>query len=67
MPLDNLAANLKRERYAASLTRAQLASRAGVSAETIGRIERGETTPNPATLAVICRALGVEPRKLVGE
>jgi transcriptional regulator with XRE-family HTH domain len=52
--------NLRAIRTAQGLTREQLAVRAGISAKTIYRIERGIARPHHATLAVLATALGVD-------
>jgi transcriptional regulator with XRE-family HTH domain len=40
-------------------TQGELAERAGVSVDVIGKIERGETTPSLETLHRLCKALRV--------
>jgi transcriptional regulator with XRE-family HTH domain len=42
------------------LTQAQLAARAGISAKTVGEVERGEANPTVSLLEDICAALAVE-------
>jgi transcriptional regulator with XRE-family HTH domain len=42
------------------LTQAQLAARAGISAKTVGEVERGEANPTVSLLEDICSALSVE-------
>jgi transcriptional regulator with XRE-family HTH domain len=49
-------------------TREELGERAGVSADQIGRIERGVTTnPQMRTIRGLVKALDVDPTKLLGE
>jgi len=58
---DNARASLARKiikaRRQAGLTQAELARRATIRPETLNRIEKGETTPDTATIAKIDRAL----------
>jgi DNA-binding XRE family transcriptional regulator len=53
----SLARNIVRRRVQAGLTQVQLAKRAGIRAETLCRLERGQHTPSVATVARIERAL----------
>jgi transcriptional regulator with XRE-family HTH domain len=53
----SLARKLIRRRPKARLTQAELARRAGIRAETLNRIEKGKTTPDVATIALLQRAL----------
>jgi transcriptional regulator with XRE-family HTH domain len=47
-------------------TQAQLARKAGLSAATVSRIERGDERPLGRTATALARALGVEPDRLLG-
>lgn len=53
-----------RERKALSL--AELAERAGVSKNTLFRLEHGSPAPYPRTIRKLAEALGVEPAELTG-
>lgn len=56
---------IRRER---ALTQEQLAERAGISVETIGKLERNErTSARMSTLAAVARALGVPTSGLIGD
>lgn len=52
---------LRSYRRAAGLTQDELAARAGYSPDYIGRIERGERVPVPATVALLSEALELPP------
>jgi transcriptional regulator with XRE-family HTH domain len=54
-----LGAGIRRERTRQSLTLAQLADRAGLSASALSQIERGVTDPSISSLRRISTALGV--------
>jgi len=54
---------LKTTRAAASMTQEDLAEKSGVSQQTISRLERDKQRPGWGTLAVLCQALGVNPRE----
>jgi len=60
-----IASNLARLRADKGLTQADLARRAHLSRVALGKIERGEVTPRPETLAELARALRVPLRDLV--
>lgn len=49
---------LIRARQANALSRRDLAAKAGVSAETVARIESGTHTPRPATVRKLAAVLG---------
>jgi DNA-binding XRE family transcriptional regulator len=53
----SLARKLIRDRKAANLSQAELARRAGISVETLNRIERLKMTPSIATVEKIDRAM----------
>src|SRR5262245_16441037 len=50
---------LKRHRRATHLTQAQLAERAGFSADYISKLERGARDPQRATVALLADAMGL--------
>jgi len=52
-------------RKAAGLTQERLAERAGVSSETISRLERGAAVPSIARLETIARHLQIEVHELL--
>jgi transcriptional regulator with XRE-family HTH domain len=47
------------------LTLRELAQEAGVSKDTIWRLENGYSEAHPSTIRKLARALGVQPRELV--
>lgn len=53
----DLARYLIKRRWAAQLTQAALARRAGIRVETLNRVERARVTPNPQTILKIVAAL----------
>jgi transcriptional regulator with XRE-family HTH domain len=55
---------LKALRIEQALTQEELADRAGVSTNTVARLERNETEPHMPTVRKLAAALGVEPRRL---
>jgi XRE family transcriptional regulator, regulator of sulfur utilization len=55
-----LGARVRQLRRSKRLTQAQLAARAGISAKTVGEVERGEANPTLSLLEDICSALAVE-------
>jgi transcriptional regulator with XRE-family HTH domain len=55
---------LKTLRIEQALTQEELACRAGVSTNTVARLERKETEPHMPTVRKLAAALGVEPRRL---
>ena len=61
--MNTIAERLKSAREEAGLTQPELASRAGVSAGTIGNIESG-ARKNPRELLAIAKAVGVHPQWL---
>ncbi len=58
------AANVRRERRAAGLTQEKLASKAGVSAQYISKIERNKCSPTVKTITAIAESLDVPPASL---
>lgn len=59
--------NLKRIRRSQAFSQRDLSRLTGVSADTIGQIERGNRNVRPSTIRKLARALGVEPAKLMGD
>ena len=51
--------NIRTERKRQSMTQEQLAERAGISENYLGKIERAETTPSLETAVSIAASLGV--------
>jgi DNA-binding XRE family transcriptional regulator len=60
-------AALRRERERQTIARARLAQRAGISADHLGRIERGEADPRMSVLLALAAALGTSLRVLFAE
>jgi transcriptional regulator with XRE-family HTH domain len=58
---------LRRFRSARKLSQEALAERAGLAADYLGFIERGENVPTLIVLLKIARALEVDAAELVGE
>jgi len=58
---------LKNHRILAGLTQAELADRAGVSRDTVVRLERLRQPPRPRTLKKLADVLGVSTRDLASE
>lgn len=65
--MHRVVAVLRREREAQGLSRAALAERAAISADQLGRIERGEADPRASVLLSLAAALGRSPRDLFAE
>lgn len=61
-----LGQTVRRLRREAKLTQEELASRAGLSANYVGEIERGERNPSALALFSLARGLGVHPSTLLG-
>lgn len=59
--------NLKRLRTLNALTQEELATKAGLTAAAVARIERNEAEPRPSTLRKLAEALSVKPAELIGE
>ena len=62
MALGECVRQLRDERF---LSMAELALKAGISRNTLFRIESGEYAAIPRTIRKLAEALGVEPRELV--
>jgi transcriptional regulator with XRE-family HTH domain len=58
---------LKTLRVRRALTQQELADRAGVSSNTLNRIELNKAEPHMSTLRKLAKALDVDPSELVGE
>jgi DNA-binding XRE family transcriptional regulator len=65
--MERAVAVLRREREAQGVSRAALAHRAGISADHLGRIERGEADPRMSVLLTLAAALGRSLRDVFGE
>jgi DNA-binding XRE family transcriptional regulator len=63
----HVVAALRRERERQAVSRTQLAQRAGISADHLGRIERGAADPRMSVLLGLAGALGTPLRALFGE
>jgi transcriptional regulator with XRE-family HTH domain len=61
-----IGAQLRRARERALLTQEELADRAGLAIPTISRIENGRVEPHFRSIRKLAKALGVDPRDLVG-
>ena len=55
---------LKALRIEQALTQAELADKAGVTSNTVARLERNETEPHMSTARKLAQALSVHPRRL---
>jgi transcriptional regulator with XRE-family HTH domain len=67
-PVRALARRVRRPRVAAFLTKDGLARRAGLSRDTVARLEAGRISlgrPRMSTLTALAAALGVEPDQLL--
>jgi transcriptional regulator with XRE-family HTH domain len=60
-----LGQTIRRLRRQANVTQEELAERAGLSANYVGQIERGEKNPGALALFALARGLGVKPAKLL--
>jgi transcriptional regulator with XRE-family HTH domain len=65
LPLDRIAASLRRERNRVGISLSELAKRAGISKSTLSQLESGTGNPNLETLWAIGVALGVPFASLV--
>lgn len=59
--------SLKRLRRSQAFSQRDLSQLTGVSADTIGQIERGNRNVRPSTIRKLAGALGVEPMKLLSD
>jgi transcriptional regulator with XRE-family HTH domain len=59
-----LGQTIRRLRKAAKLTQEELAARAGLSANYVGEIERGERNPSALALFAVGRGLGEKASRL---
>lgn len=65
---ETLSGRLRRLRTAAGMTQQQLAVAAGLSLGNVATIEAARTTdPRLSTVVALARALGCDPRELIGE
>ena len=55
---------LKALRIEQALTQAELAYKAGITSNTVARLERNETEPHMSTARKLAQALEVHPRQL---
>lgn len=60
-----LGQTVRRLRREADLTQEELAERAGISANYVGEIERGECNPSALVVFAVARGLGVDAAKLL--
>jgi len=58
---------VKHERYAQTMTQAELAKKAGITAAALVKIENNQSDPHVSTIRKLSDALGVEPRYLIGD
>lgn len=65
--LEAIGNNIRKERKRQLLTIEQLAEKAGISDNFLGKIERGESMPSLPTIDSIACALGVSIDQLKGE
>jgi len=56
---------VKHERYVQTMTQAQLAKKAGITAAALVKIEKNQSDPHVSTIRKLADALGVEPRYLI--
>ena len=61
-----LGARLRTLRQRHGLSQEQLAHKAQIPVNQVGRIERGEINPTVSTLYVLAQALGVEVKEMLG-
>jgi transcriptional regulator with XRE-family HTH domain len=60
-----LGANIRRERRAASLSQMALADRCGLHFTEISRLELAERDPRLSTVVKVARGLGIPPSRLL--
>jgi transcriptional regulator with XRE-family HTH domain len=58
---------IRRLRKQRNLSQEGLAEHAGMNADFIGFIERGENVPTLTTILQLARALGVQPSAIIGD
>lgn len=63
--LTKIGPKIRRLRLAAGMTQKVLASRAGISGQTVWNLESGRCAPSTQSLAGIASALNVEPGALL--
>jgi len=56
--------NLKQLREAEYLTQIELAKKAGISRDTLAKIEKGKRKPSFRTIRKLAKALGVKPGEI---
>jgi transcriptional regulator with XRE-family HTH domain len=62
-----LGQTIRRLRRQSDLTQEELAERAGLSANYVGQIERGEKNPGALALFALARGLKVDPAELFSD
>ena len=67
MEVMKIGTQVRRARKRELLTQEELASRAGIGAATLNRIEKDRVEPHFRTIRKIARALGVDPKELIPE
>jgi transcriptional regulator with XRE-family HTH domain len=67
MEVMKIGTQVRRARERELLTQAELASRAGIGAATLNRIEKDRVEPHFRTIRKVARALGVDPKELIPE
>ena len=60
-------ATIRRLRKERSLSQEALAERAGMNADFLGFIERGDNLPTLLTIVQLARALGVQPSTIISD
>jgi len=65
--MQRVMAALRRARERQGVSRTELASLAGVSADLLGRIERGDADPRMSVLLALAAVLGMPPRELFAD
>ena len=63
--IDSISAFIRTQREASGLTQRELAVKAGLNINTIGRIERKRIAPTLPTLSKIAKALDIDLSKLL--
>jgi transcriptional regulator with XRE-family HTH domain len=67
MEVMKIGTQVRRARERELLTQEELASRAGIGAATLNRIEKDRVEPHFRTIRKVARALGVDPKELIPE